>query len=88
MHAYKKANPGITWRDAKIATMNNLMSEATKIENDCYAKVDAQILALEKDLKAIKADTSVVSTVKTAAYNEMEVRKSKIVAEGQAELND
>lgn len=88
MHAYKKANPDVSWRDAKLATMNNLMSEATKIENDCYAKVDAQIAALEKDLKAIKADTSVVSTVKTAAYNEMEVRKSKIVSEGQAELND
>ncbi len=87
MNAYKKAHPDITWRDAKIATMNNLMSEATRIENECYAKVDAEIAALEKDLKAIGADTSVVSTVKTAAYNEMEVRKSKIAAEGRAELN-
>lgn len=87
MNAYKKAHPDITWRDAKIATMNNLMSEATRIENECYAKVDAEIAALEKELKSIGADTSVVSTVKTAAYNEMEVRKSKIAAEGRAELS-
>lgn len=87
MNAYKKAHPDITWRDAKIATINNMMSQATAIENDCYAKVDAEIATLEKELKAINADLSVVSTVRTAAYNEMEVRKSKIVAEGQAELN-
>lgn len=87
MHVYKKAHPGITWRDAKVATMQHFMDTATAIENECYAQVDKQILALENDLKAIGADLSVVATVRDAAYNEMDIRKSKIVAEGTEKMN-
>lgn len=85
--AYKKANPGITWRDAKVATMKHFMNTATSIENDCYTKVDNQIALLKSDLTAIGADLSIVETVKQSAYDEMEAKKAKIVQEGTAKVN-
>ena len=87
MWAYKKTNPGITWKDAKVATMQHYIDTANAIESECYAKVDAQIEALRQDLKAIGADLSIVKTVADSAYNEMDIRKAKIVQEGTAKMN-
>lgn len=87
LHAYKKANPDITWRDAKIAGVQHFSSMASSIESECFARVDKQIALLEADLKAIGADTSIVATVKSTAYSEMDARKTQIVQEGTAKLN-
>ncbi len=85
--AYRKATPGITWHDAKVAGVQHFSSTASSIENECYARVDKQIAMLEADLKAIGADTSIVETVRSTAYSEMEARKAQIVQEGYARLN-
>ncbi len=87
LHAYKRANPNITWHDAKVATLQKFINDATAIETDCYARVDGEIELLRADLKAIGADLSVVDVVRDAAYNEMDLRKAKIVNEGTAKLN-
>lgn len=87
LHAYKKAHPGITWHDAKVATMQHFMDTATQIENDCYAKVDAEIASMEQELIAIGADLSVVKTVRESAYSEIELKKSQIVKQGMAKMN-
>lgn len=86
LHAYKKTM-GVTWKDAKVAALKHFTSTASQIETDCYAKVDAEVAALEADLKAIGADTSIVATVKESAYKEMEIKKAKIVQEGTAKMN-
>ena len=85
--AYKKANPNITWRDAKVAGVQHFSGTASQIENECYARVDAQIAKLIADLKAIGADTSIASTIKSTAYAEMDARKAQIVQQGYAKLN-
>lgn len=85
--AYKKANPGITWRDAKVAGVQHFSATASSIESECYARVDAQIAQLEADLVAIGADTSIVATIKATAYSEMESRKAQIVQEGYSKVN-
>ena len=85
--AYKKANPGITWRDAKVAGVQHFSGTASQIENECYARVDAQISKLVAELKAIGADTSIASTIKSTAYAEMDARKAQIVQQGYAKLN-
>lgn len=85
--AYYKANKGIKWRDAKVAAVEHFSGTASQIESECYARVDAQVAQLKKELEAIGADTSIVSTVKSTAYAEMEARKAQIVQEGYSELN-
>lgn len=86
LHAYKKTM-GVTWKDAKVAALKHFTSTASQIETDCYAKVDSEVAALEADLKAIGADTSIVATVKESAYKEMDIKKAKIVQEGTAKMN-
>lgn len=85
--AYKKANPGITWRDAKVAGVQHFSGTASQIETECYARVDAQVAQLVTELKAIGADTSIASTIKSTAYAEMDARKAQIVQQGYAKLN-
>lgn len=85
--AYYVAHKGIRWREAQVAAIQHFSGAATQIENECYASVDAQIEKLRAELTAIGADTSIVATVKSTAYAEMEARKAQIVQEGYAELN-
>ncbi len=84
-HAYVKSQ-GVTWKDAKLAAVQHFTGSASAIETDCYARVDAEIAALKKDLEAIGADLSIVETVRKSAYNEMEIKKAKIVQEGTAKV--
>lgn len=85
--AYRNAHPGMTWREAKIAAVEYFSGTASAIEKECYAKVDSQVELLKSELKAIGADTSIASTIKSTAYSEMEARKAQIVQEGYAKLN-
>lgn len=84
-HAYVKTQ-GVPWSEAKLEAVKHFTGSATAIENDCYARVDAEIAALESELKAIGADLSIVKTVRDSAYNEMEIKKAKIVQEGTAKV--
>lgn len=84
--AYYRSHPGIRYREAKVAAVEYFSGTASGIERECYARVDAQMAQLKKDLEAIGADTSIVETVKSTAYAEMENRKAQIVQEGYAEL--
>lgn len=89
--AYYKANArskGLTWRDAKVAAVEHFSGTASQIETECYARVDAQMAKLKSELQAIGASTSIVSTVKSTAYAEMEARKAQIVQQAYAELSD
>lgn len=86
LHAYKNAM-NVTWKEAKVAAVKHYSSTASAIESDCYARVDAEIASLEADLKAINADLSIVDVVRDSAYEEMELKKAKIVNEGTAKLN-
>lgn len=81
MHSYKAANPGISWNDAKVATVQRYMSTATSIESECYAKVDNEVAQLRAELKAIGADTSIADTVAASAENQMALKKSKIMSQ-------
>ena len=85
-HAYYKT-ANVSWRDAKVAAVKHFSSTASQIEQDCYARVDVEIAALENDLKAIGADLSIVSVVRESAYKEMELKKAQIVNEGTTKLN-
>ncbi len=85
--AYRNAHSGMSWRDAKVAAVEHFSGTASQVESECYAKVDAQVEKLKAELKAIGADTSIASTVKSTAYAEMEARKAQIVQEGYSKLN-
>ena len=84
--AYRNAH-SVSWRDAKVAAVEYFSGTASAIEKECYAKVDSQVEKLKAELKAIGADTSIASTIKSTAYAEMEARKAQIVQEGYAKLN-
>ncbi|MGM9552418.1 MAG: hypothetical protein ACI3XA_09220 [Clostridia bacterium] len=86
MHAYKSSN-NVTWKEAKVAAMQHFTSQASQIESDCYAKVDAQIAKLRADLIAAGASTDVVNTVADSAYSEMEIKKSQIIQQGMAKMS-
>lgn len=81
MHSYKTANPGITWHDAKVATVQRFMTSATSIESECYSKVDGEVAQLKAELKAIGADTAIADTVAASAENQMELKKSKLMSQ-------
>ena len=85
--AYRNAHPGMTWRDAKIAAVEYFSGTASAIEKECYAKVDGQMEKLKNELKAIGADTSIASTIKSTAYAEMDAKKTQIVQEAYTKLN-
>lgn len=85
--AYYKSHKGIKWRDAKVAAVEHFSGTASQIESECYARVDAQIAQLKAELEAIGANTSIVSTVKSTAYAEMEARKAQIVQQGYEKMN-
>ncbi|MBR5535842.1 MAG: hypothetical protein IKU60_04255 [Clostridia bacterium] len=87
VQVYKKMHPEQTWRDAKIAGVQYFSGTATAIENECYALVDTQMNKLKAELEAVGADSSIVATVKSTAYEEMDARKAQIVQEGSAKLN-
>ncbi len=84
--AYRQST-GCTWKEAKAAGVKHFTGTASQIETDCYAKVDAQIAALRKELSAIGADPSIADSVAASAYSEMEAKKSQIVQQGMAKLN-
>lgn len=86
--AYYRSHKGIKWRDAKVAAVEHFSGTTTQIENECYARVDAQIAKLKTELEAIGADTSITATVKSTAYAEMEARKAQIVQQAYAEMNE
>lgn len=87
MHSYKATHPNITWRDAKVATVQHYMSSATSIESECYSKVDNEVALLRSELKAIGADMSIADKVAESAENQMELKKSKLMSQYLNKMN-
>ncbi len=79
--SYKATHPNASWTEAKTAAVSKYMSQGSQIESDCYAKVDAEIAALESDLRKIGADLSIVSTVAASAEKTMQLKKSRIMSQ-------
>ncbi len=84
--SYKATHPNASWAEAKSAAVSKYMSQGSKIESDCYAKVDAEIAALESDLRKIGADLSIVSTVAASAEKTMQLKKSRIMSQYMAAM--
>jgi hypothetical protein len=81
VNSYKATHPDVSWHDAKVATVQNLMSSATSIESSCYSKVNSEIAQLRSELKAIGADTSIADTVEASANNQIEMQKSAFISQ-------
>ncbi len=79
--SYKATHPNSSWAEAKSAAVSKYMSQGSQIESDCYAKVDAEVAALESDLRKIGADLSIVSTVAASAEKTMRLKKSRIMSQ-------